>query len=88
MYRKKGHSTGTLILIYSKTFMNEGLNRNLDSKPWIRGSHPKEKLDQRATDLTPKKNLVKEPRIPPRRKIRVGEQDRGKNLTVTSTKKC
>ncbi len=38
-------------------------------------------------DPTPKRNLVKEPWIPPRRKIRVWEQDRGKKLTVTSTKK-
>ncbi len=39
-------------------------------------SHPKEKSGQRALDPTPKRNLVKEPWIPPRRKFRVGKQER------------
>ena len=31
-------------MINSKTFLNEGLNRNLDNKPWSHGSHPEENL--------------------------------------------
>ncbi len=38
-------------------------------------SHPKEKFGQRAFDPTPKRNMVKEPWIPPRRKFKVGEYD-------------
>ncbi len=37
------------------------------------GSHPEEKSDFRITDPTPKRNLFKEPGIPPQRKLRVGE---------------
>ncbi len=40
------------------------------------GSHPEEKSDFwiiEDIDPIPKRNLVKEPRIPPRRKFRVGE---------------
>ncbi len=41
-------------------------------------SHPEEKSDLGDTDPTPKRNLIRETWIPPRRKIRVREQDRGK----------
>ena len=69
----------------------------LQKKPWILprreiwsgsdGSHPKEKFGLEATDPTPKRNLIRERRIPPRRKFRVGEQDEGRKMKVTSTKK-
>ncbi len=39
------------------------------------GSHPEETSDFSVTDPTSKRNLVKEPRIPPQRKFREGEQE-------------
>ncbi len=49
------------IKYWVSTFLSEGLNSHR--------SHPKEKSGQRALDPTPKRNLVKEPWIPPRREI-------------------
>ncbi len=38
------------------------------------GSHPEEKFGLEAMDPTPKRNLIRERRIPPRRKIKVGDK--------------
>ncbi len=62
------------LLINSKTFLSEGLNRNLNSKPWCPGSNPKENFELEKTitnklslilkDATLKRTLVRDPRIP------------------------
>ncbi len=51
------------------------------------GSHPEEKFGLETTDPTPKRNLIREQRIPPRRKFRVGKQNGEKKVKLTLTKK-
>ncbi len=78
------------------------MNRSMGEKiflqnPWIPpqreiwsesdGSHPEKKFGLEATDPTPKRNLIKEGRIPPRRKFRVGKQTGEKKWSWPRPKK-
>ena len=38
------------------------------------GSYPEDKFGLEATDTTPKRNLIRERRIPPQRKLKVGDK--------------
>ncbi len=51
--------------------MDQWEQRFFYKNPWI---PPEEKFSLRAMDPTPKRNLIRERRIPPRWKIKVGDK--------------
>ena len=70
MQRKMNGSMGEKINIVKKTWIPP------QREIWSGGdgSHPEEKFGLEGTDPTPRRNLIRERQIPPRRKIKVGDK--------------
>ncbi len=62
--------------------MNGSMGEKINFVKKNPGSYPEEKFGLEAMDPTPKRNLIRDRRIPPRRKIKVGDKGEEKGQTT------